>query len=424
VRRIGDPAGNYLNVEVSADGQYLVWFEGTAETSNEGVVWHCGIDPNTGDLIPPDGRGFRAFEATAWGRANPGLDAAGPYYVGLNREGRLILVRPTGPASGRTAVLPAPPDLLRRSVYPTVLPGQNGGFVYFMRNDRNPGAGTRANGNTSVELQWLSLAEPGRVRTVERQSIPPLGFAPMDMGFARWMRNRPILTFGAASAVDRKIKVRAFDASLPENGPFDLIDNGHTHIDPYPAALDGYEYILAGIDATADSQVYRRPAGGPSNSPFEPFLRLRPPQSGLGRPTLAQSHEPFVFLGRLLTVYQVNDQGQGFFDTTFGRPGELWLADLSSTPPRQWRIAPVKPGPVAEPEPGVTPLSAWVYFSAPADSGTGPDEGREGRTPSPRGGPRPLGRNAEGPPWTARRAPSAPYRFALYVAELPLELLR
>lgn len=97
---VGDPAVSYANIEFTADMQYMVWFEMTDRKGN-GVVWHCGVDARTGELIPADGKGFRAFESTILARANPGLGAAGAYYVGMDRAGNMLLVRPTGPRSGK-----------------------------------------------------------------------------------------------------------------------------------------------------------------------------------------------------------------------------------------------------------------------------------------------------------------------------------
>ncbi len=423
VKQVGDPAVSYLNVEMTGDGRYMVWFEGTAGGSDAGIVWHCGIDPSTGDLIPPDGRGFRAFESTSWARANPGLDSLGVYYVGADRQGRLILVRPEGPAQGRVSALPIPADPLRRAIYPTVLPDRRGGAVLFIRNEKNPGAGTRANGNSWVELQWASLSNPGPVQVVERQPTPPFGFAPMDTGFVRWMRHRMIMTFGGNSPGGRKVKVRGYDADNPRSGAFDLIDNGHTHIDPYPALFGGYEYIFAGIDATAESFVYRRPAHSPASAPFELLHRLTPPESSLRQPSLAQSHEPFEILGRLFTVYQVNDQGRGFFDTTFQNNGEIWLADLTAQPPRQWRIAPEVSGPAAEPEPLVTPFGAWVFYNRPLQNSSGAG-GDEDRRRSPVRGPRPLGRLRGERVQADMDVPSQSMRFGLFRADLPPEAVR
>ncbi len=234
--QVGDPKANYVNVEFTADGRYMVWFEGAVDGSVNGTVWHCGVDPKTGDLIPPDGRGFRAFESTTWARANPGLDAQGPYYVGADPEGYLVIVRPVGPREGKVVRLHTPPDVRRRAVYPTVLPDRRGGFVFFIQNDKVPGAGTRLNGNSWVELQYVDLADPKSVRVIERQEIPQRGFAPMDVGFARWMRQRPILTYGALSKRG-VVELRGFDADRPELGARDLIVDGHQKIDPYGVRL-------------------------------------------------------------------------------------------------------------------------------------------------------------------------------------------
>lgn len=67
--------------------------------------------------------------------------------------------------------------------------------------------------------------------------------------------------------------------------------------------------------------------------------------------------------GRLYTVYQVNEQGAGFFDTTFRNPGEIWLVDLGSEPVRQWRIAPTGTARVSEPEPLVIGERVWIFYS-------------------------------------------------------------
>lgn len=363
-KQVGDPQANYLNVEVTADSKYLVWFEGAEGSRTSGTVWHCGIDQSTGELIPADGRGFRAFESTSWGRANPGYDAQGVYYIGADTQGRLVMVRPDGPTSGKVTILPTQADTRRRAIYPTNLPDRDAGYVLFIRNEKTPGAGMRPL-NDWVELQYIDLRHPQRVHTIERQETPHRGFAPVDAGFVRWMRGRALITYGYQSERSGKVEIRMFDAEHPERGAIDLVEDGHNKIDPYPAVIGDYEYLMAGIDATATSQVYRRRAGQPAGTPFELYRRLYPEDSDLKRPSLAQSHEPFEFQGRLYTVYQVNEQGRGFFQMTFRQPGEIWLADLSAEPVRQWRIAPANGAPVAEPEPLVTDACVWVFYNRP-----------------------------------------------------------
>jgi|GEM_PF-100307 len=422
VKQVGDPKANYLNVEFTCDGRYMVWFEGMGGSSVDGIVWHCGVDQETGELIPPDGRGFRAFESTSWGRANPGCDSEGPYYVGADRDGKLILVRPDGPTRGRAIRLGVAPDPRRRAVYPTCLPDRSGGFVLFIQNHKTPGAGVRANGNSWVELQYISLEEPAKVIPVERQETPPMGFAPMDVGFVRWMRGRAILTYGARSQRTRKVEIRGFDAERAARAPFELIADSHNHIDPYPAVIGEYEYVFAGVDASATSHIYRRPAGRAADAPFELLKTLSPERSLLGAPSLAQSHEPFLFQGRLYTVYQVNDRGADFFDTTFRKPGEIWLADLSGDRVQQWLIAPDGAGLVAEPEPLVTRNQVWIYYNRPMieESPLGTDVGGAQKDGA-RAGLR--GRIRQGPA-TSRAGLRGVPRMALYRAEAPLGATR
>ncbi|MFN7021931.1 MAG: alpha/beta hydrolase family esterase, partial [Phycisphaerales bacterium] len=386
IQQVGDPKVNYLNVEFTADGRYMVWFEGRDDASNNGVVWHCGVDPVTGDLIPPDGRGFRAFESTTWARANPGYDADGPYYVGSDRNGRLVMVRPRSHDEGQIKRLPTPPDRRRRAIYPTTLPDRHGGYVFFIQNESTPGAGVRMNGNSWVELQYIDLAKPEAVHAIERQNTPRRGFAPMDTGFARWMKGRALLTYGAM-AENGRIEVRGFDSDHPERGVHDLILDGHHKIDPFGMRSGDAEYILAGIDSTATSHVYRRPADQHVPSPFSLWKKIAPDQSRLAKPSLAQSHEPCTFQGGIYTVYQVNEQGAGFFDTTFRKPGELWLAELGAEPVRQWRVAPADSSPVAEPEPLVLNDRVLIFYNQPrtddaepADRGGGSRFGLRGRS--------------------------------------------
>lgn len=52
-QRIGDPNVNYVNPEFSPIGNYMVWIEVDTSNGLTGKVWQCGIDPNTGNLIPP-----------------------------------------------------------------------------------------------------------------------------------------------------------------------------------------------------------------------------------------------------------------------------------------------------------------------------------------------------------------------------------
>jgi len=409
--------GNYLNIEFTADGKYMIWFEGVEENPTNGIVWHCAVNQMTGELIPPDGRGFRAFESTSWGRANPGYDNLGSYYIGSDREGKLIMVRPDGPDQGKIITLSIPADPRRRAIYPTNFTNREGGFVFFIQNEKTPGAGVRMNGNSWVELQYINLSMPAKIHIVERQETPRMGFAPMDVGFARWMRHRPIITYGYLSKQTGKVEIRAFDAENPEQKPFDAVSDGYSHIDPYPALIGEYEYIFTGIEGEAKSHIYRRPAGRPADTPFDLFKIISPSSmTRLATPSLAQSHEPFVLRDRLYTVYQINEKGRNFWETTFSKPGEIWLADLSGKTDQQWLIAPDDAGGVLEPEPLITPHGIWIFYNKPMleETATAGEDDSQARRAGKGILRRLLGRQS-GRMGSAGKIP----RLALYRAEIP-----
>ena len=353
---VGDPAVNYANVEFTADGQYMVWFE-LIDRRGNGIVWHCGVDPQTGDLIPADGKGFRAFESDIYGRANPGLDADGAYYIGADRAGNLFLVRPTSPTSGEIRSLPTPPNALRRAIYPTVLPGQAGGYVFWIRDETTHGASNPK--NEWVELQYIALENPAEVYIIERQTRPRgLGFAPLDSGFARWMKGKPALTYGFA-AEDGTVQVRMLDLSLPNPLPQAVTNDPGDKIDPYGWFWNGQEFLIPGINAEARLHVYIRASG---ESHFNLAETIVPPASGLSQPALAQSAEPILFGGQAYVAYQINQAGRNFWDVTFGKPGEIWLATLLQSPAQQWLLTDSLTA-KAEPEPFVGATQVWVFYN-------------------------------------------------------------
>ncbi len=356
IKQVGNPNVSYANVEFTADMQYMVWFEMTDKRGN-GVVWHCGVNPETGELVPSDGKGFRAFESTVLGRANPGMDAEGAYYVGMDRDGKMLLVRPSGPTSGTVRELSTPPDVTRRAIYPTVLPGQNAGYVFWIKNEKAPGGGTNP-ANAWVELQYISLADPAQVRVVERQDRPRRGFAPMDAAFARWMKGSPVLTYGFKD--DNGItQVREFDPIQPNPAPQAVTNDAGDKVDPYSWLQDGREILISGMDAEARTHVYIR---NPGETWFTLAETILPPASALSHPALAQSNEPIVLNGKTYTVYQINEAGTSFWDVAFGNPGEIWLSTLFQSPQQQWLLTDSLTA-KAEPEPFIGSSKVWVFYN-------------------------------------------------------------
>jgi len=356
---VGDPSVSYANIEFTSDGRYAVWFEQTTNGTGVGSVWHCAVEPDTAEFTPPDCRGFQAFTTTIWGRGNPGIDAGGPYYVGMNLAGNLLLIRPTSATTGSVSVLAAPADLTRRSIYPTDLPGQQAGYVYWIKNEQTHGPPLNP-ANSWFELRYLDLANPATEIVIVRQDRPAQGFAPMDVGFARWYRGKATLTYGCADAA-AYVQVCEYDAVQANPAPAQVTSDPHDHVDPFPWFLGSDDILVPGLDGTAESCVYKRPAGALQ---FTCAESITPPNSALTDPALAQSHERAIWAGRGYTAYQVNDAGSTFFQTAFAQPGEIWLSTVLQSPQQQWRVSGDGVLGRAEPETYVGNSRVWVFYSS------------------------------------------------------------
>lgn len=357
---VGDPTVSYANVEFTEDSRYMVWLEGTNDGSGLGVVWHCAVDPDTGALNPPDGKGFRAFESTLLGRANSGLDAQGSYYVGLNRGGELVMVRPMGATTGTVTVLATAADSLRRAIYPTVLPGEARGYVLWIRNEQVAASGADPR-NAWFELQYIDLANPTAINVVERQNNPPGPLmAPIDIGFVRWMRGRSTMTYGYFDA-SYQVQLRELDVSVASPAVRAITSDAVNKIDPFSWLFGSQEVILAGIDGTATSHVYTRASGEQYYTVAEVIV---PSSTLLASPALAQSHEPVEWGGQAYSAFQINDAGSSFWNTAFASPGEIHLTTVLQSSQRQWRLSGNSELARAEPEPYVGTNRVWVFYSA------------------------------------------------------------
>lgn len=355
---VGDPKLSYFNVEVFGSYPYMVWFEAKGRLA--GTVWHCGINPDTGDLIPADCRGFRAFDSTSLNRANIGVDSKGLYYVGADAAGNIKLVRPTGPSSGAITDIAAVSDTRRRAYYPSLLPNSSKQYLAWILNSNVAAAGADSR-NSWVELQYIDLADPSNVRSIERQDRPARGFAPMDAAFFRWFENRAAISYGSKSGqgVDMKI----FDAGAGVSAF--VTNDGNTKADPYPWVFNNLEIVMPGIDVAAYAHIYTRPLGSTGLFKVAETITL-PKETELAKPVLAQSFQPIVWKGKAYAAYQVNDGSGGVssFMQIFTKPGEIWLTTVLQDEQKQWRISASNNLVKAEPEPFVGNDNVWVFYSA------------------------------------------------------------
>lgn len=363
--QVGDPWVSYGSTEFTPDFRYLVWGEFAADGSDSMVMWHCEMDPETGDLIPWDGKGFRAFESNDWGRANtPGRDALGVYYAGLNRGGSLVLVRPTGATSGTVEVLPAPQDLSRRAVYGVDLPlGFPGlGYVFWISSDLGLPAGPGDPRVGSVQLQYLGLEAPALVRTLQDQQRPPGtgGFAPLDIAFPRNVRGTSLVTSGVR--LEGLIQIVEFDLAESEPSPRLVTNDAATKSDAFGFAFGNQQVMLSGNDSVAGAtQVYTRT---PPQQFFFPQETIVPEIGNLEPPLFAQSNEFIIFDERAYTAFQVNSREDDFFGTTFQQTGEIWLATVLQESQQQWLLSQDTDAAKFEPEPFVGTERVWVFYSS------------------------------------------------------------
>lgn len=361
--RVGDSTINYANPEIAPTGNYMLWIEIDTANGFSGRVWHCGLDPRTGDLIPADGKGFNAFNSNVYGRpADWGVDSIGPYYVGLNTLGQWVWVRPTRPTSGISTILSIPPDTRRRVIYPSQLPDTNKRFITYILNENQPG-GANNPANSTFDLRFLDLDDPTSEISIETQTRTFPAAVGMDVLVPRWIKGTPYLTYGFYDS-DNFVQVKEFDAFNPGSPGLPVTTDQTIKADGYPVnnPFNGKQYIISGLNGTDSAIVYRRDTFGQEFTPVENII---PNSIHLTDPALNQSHEPFFFKGQLYTAFQVNEDGGSFINTTLNEPGEIWITNIDSIRQTMWLISDFDSTlNVSEPEPFTGDNKIFVFYSA------------------------------------------------------------
>ncbi len=363
-RRIGDTKVNYVNPELSPSGNYMIWIEVDTSNGVTGPIWQCGIDPNTGDLIPANGKGFSPFISSIYGRpADWGVDSLGLYYVGATFAGQLKFVRPTSPTSATVTTLSMAPDVRRRVFYPSQLPGVNKRFLTYILNDNTIGFSSTSPQNKKFELRFLNLDFPTQEIIIETQTRIYPGTIPMDVIVPRWIKGSHYLTYGFKDG-NGKAQAREFNAMAPTNPPVVVTNDLANKIDGYPVLnkINGNQYFMSGINATDSAYFYKRTAYG------ELFVKnevVVPPTIHLENPAFNQSHEPFMYLNQLYSTFQINENGGDFFETTFNQPGEIWLTTIDNAPQTLSLLSEFDSTlSISEPEPYIGNGKVWVFYTA------------------------------------------------------------
>lgn len=362
--QVGDPQANYANVEVVDNYPYMVWIEQKGGIS--GAIWHCGIDPATGDLIPKDCRGFKAFDSNLLNRANIGADSKGLYYVGADPQGHIKLVRPTGPTAGTVTTLPTPPDARRRAYYASLTPGSDKQYISWTLNSSTPGItnATGGGGNAWVELQYIDVADPTNIHTIEHQDIKGR-IAPMDASVARWVDGEPAIVYEAYSSGGYDLK--EYDVST--NASHFITDDGRPKVDEYPFVFDGTEAVPTSFGANR-GEVLTRPAGSSAILNSVQSITV-PVETTLKKPGSLVSFQPIVFRDKAYAAYQINDAsyaapGRNSYLRSLAQPGEIWLTTILAGHNQEWLVSGPEQLVRTEPEPFTGTHTAWVFYSAAA----------------------------------------------------------
>ncbi|MEW6006001.1 MAG: T9SS type A sorting domain-containing protein [Stygiobacter sp.] len=363
-KRIGDTTVNYVNPELSPSGNYMIWIEVDTSNGVSGKVWQCGIDPNTGDLIPSDGKGYSPFYSNIYARpADWGLDSIGPYYVGATFAGQIKFVRPTSPTTATVTNIAMPIINKRRVFYPSQLPGINKRFVSYILNDSINGFSSMTPQNSFYQLRLLDLDNPANDYLIEQQpSIYP-ATVPMDVIVPRWIKGSHYLTFGYKDG-NNKAQAKEFNAYTPLTPPVPVTNDLSNKIDGNsamnPITLE--QYFMSGINGTDTAYFYKRNSFG---SMFIQHEIVVPQTQNLQTPSFNQSHEPFFFNGQLYSTFQINNNGGNWFETTFNQPGEIWITTIDGSQQTMWLLSKYDSMlNISEPEPYVGNNKVWVYYSA------------------------------------------------------------
>lgn len=361
--RLGDPEVGYLNIEFSPDMQYASWIEIIADKPLEPTpAWLCGVDPETGDLIPSDGRGYliTKIKNLGWVAGSPqwGEDSSGPFVIVINGVNQMLMARPKSPTMATVTTLPTPPNRTRFYPYPARLPDRNQSYVAYLQKDDQK----------DYQAWYVDLANP----EVEHQVTfgppgwyPPMSTFPLAVNIHRWFDGKPIFIFGYSNTESEKVQIKQFDVSLPLHPPIAITDDEYDHIDDFPAIIFGDGYLIGGINNEPIGKLYKCP---PASKIYEPVQTIIPGPMDLVMPTSALGFEVFTWEEKAFASFHVRDDSSDVLDPK--QPGEIWLTSLLNDSVLR-RIS--SPGTMvrADPEFYIGTSRVWVYYSAKPVDGSG-----------------------------------------------------
>ena len=311
---IGDSSTRCLGLEVSPDMKYMVWVQQTT-----GQAWVCGLNPDTGDLIPTHGRGMAIPNVQPSGNPQWGQDTNGCFIITLNRTtGALVRARPQSDATGTVtslaiSTLATPANASRQFPFAASLPARAESYVLYEQNDAVSG---------TPDIYWVDLGQP----TVEnRLTAPADGALPttlqsLAVTIYRWFPGTTTCTYAYLRGASPLLQMCQFDVAQPAQPPIAISSDIVAHIDDFPTIVFGQRRLIGGINSTATGRYYRVSAGQQEIG----ILQITPPDSALANPQWATSFEPFVWNGRAYSAFQIIDGNSPLQPVA----AEMWLTSL------------------------------------------------------------------------------------------------
>jgi hypothetical protein len=328
---VGDPAFGCLGLEFSPDMRWLVWTQQGAVKAS----WLCGVNPDTGDLVPANGRpngvnGQPFSIPNIPPRGNPqwGRDSSGWFIIAIADDGRLVQVRPgtlgvdgnwlTDPVIAYPAV---PVNATRQYPFAARLPDRAASYVIYQQ---------LANGNGAAGIYWVDLGDPNftehLVTAPSGYTMPPT-LENIAATIYRWFPGLPIFTYAVVKQPGGAVKMAQLDVSAPTPTPVAInpaTDNVAFHTDDFPSVNFGRRTLIGGITSTATARYYlQNPVTNQTSTLAN--ITVTPAMSALGNPQFASSFEPFEWNGRVYAPFQIIDGA----DPLQAVPSEIWLTSLS-----------------------------------------------------------------------------------------------
>jgi len=328
---VGDPSSGCLGLEFSPDMKWFVWTQQGAVKA----AWLCGVNPDTGDLVPangkPLGQNGQPFSIpNIPPRGNPqwGRDSAGWFIIAIADDGRLVQVRPgTLGTDGNWLVDPVvtypavPVNATRQYPFAARLPERSASYVIYEQ---------LAYGTGAAGIYWVDLGDP---TFSERVVSAPAGYTmpPTLENIAatiyRWFPGLPIFTYAAVKQPGGAVKMCQLDVSAPSPVPIAInpaTDNVSFHTDDFPSVNFGRRTLIGGVTSTASARYYLQDPNTKLTSTLA-NITVTSAMSALSNPQFASSFEPFEWNGRVYAAFQIIDGG----DPLQAVPSEIWLTSLS-----------------------------------------------------------------------------------------------